>query len=716
MSPLRPGALVFAVSVIAVVGALASCSRADESTVGARSESETSSTSAVNGGGGEGSIVSDALTSIDGDRIMTDDADIIDIDAPLAVVAVQGPIDESASYVSISWSHVDLARHPEDRSPITGYDVARSGRIIGSAAVDDEAWDDLAFRDAGAPPGLQAYQVRARTARGPGPWSTAATVTVRTTDDVGPVFAVDDYQGTDQQRAEEAVADAVDAGGGVVLFGAATYSFEDTLVIDGDEVLLRGAGQDQTVLRPSFSGSMDSCGRATPLILFRGDPDELDVRVGKTVPRGSTTIPLDGRAPVEVGDFVEFDGVKGQIPTYDYPALGITQDPSTGNDERYPFDAGTVVEVGDDSLTIDHPTSPILTEGSRLFVYRQGRGNGIERLTVEGGGPDDRTHHRLIDAAYQVDFRLADVTARWANRNFLDASGHGITLVGFTGTEGGAAGYQPEPCKYKIGFGPATDVSVVDSVIGSVEHDRNMSLMTIQFVYRALIRNTVFGQSRTYGFNEHGGGSRDVVVENNWFGTGSTGWAGILLGNDTWGFGGETAIRSNRFEDNVVDVLMVENPYGAVIAGNRSTGCVEVCVTWSGWGAQEGEESAIADPGAYGSARLVVTGNHMVSAGGGLDLGIDESNGYPWLGIRDAVIAGNVVESGTGPAIRIRGDASTSGRLWVTDNRFEGEVAAGEAGVDWWWWNNTAGPATQQQPMPVWTGLHQTWELEESER
>ncbi len=422
-----------------------------------------------------------------------------------------------------------------------------------------------------------------------------------------------------------------------------------------------------------------------------------------------------------------------------------------------------MIAVSDDTVTIDHPTSPILTEGSRVYRYGSGRGNGVELLTVEGGGADDETYHRLLDIGYQIDFHLADVTARWANRNFLDASGHGITIVGLTGIEGGAAGYEPEPCKYKVGFGPATDVVVVDSVLGSPDHDRNMSLMTTQFVYRALVRNTVFGGSRTYGFNEHGGGSRDLVVENNWFGTGPTGWAGILLGNDTWGFGGETAIRSNQFVDNVVDVLMVENPYGVVVAGNRSVGCVDVCLSWSGWGVTDANEAdgadsveeannadgaddadrpedadgadvadvadgpaaadgdgtvppPIADPADYGSARLVVTGNHMVSSGGGLALGTDDSNGYPWTGIRDAAVTGNVVESGDEPALQILGDGSLSGRLWVSGNRLEGEVTTPEPGDDWWWWANTAGPDTSEQPLPDWMKIHQSWELDRSER
>ncbi len=667
---------------------------------------------------GNGSILSDTVpadgaTASGEADIMVDDDDVVASPAPLAVVAVQGPIDESASYVSVSWSHVGLGRHPDADPTVLGYEVARDGRIVAETVVDDEPWDDMAVQDAAVTAGDHRYQVRARLSAGPGPWSEPANVMVRSTADVGPVFAVDDYSGTDLERTEQAVADAEEAGGGVVQFDAGTYSFDDTLVIRGSGVLLRGAGQDATVVRPAFAGTDESCGRVTPLVLFRGDPVDLDVDVAVTAPRGSTRIAVNGPPPVKVGDFVEIDGIRGQFPTYEYEGLGIAQDPSIGNDERYPFDAGTIVAVDDASVTFDHPMSPVLPAGSTLFVYDTGVGNGVERLTLEGGGPEDSSYHRLIDASYQVDFRMADVTARWPNRNFLDASGHRITLVGFTGIDGGANGYQPEPCKYKVGFGPATNVTVVDSTFGSADDDRNMSLMTLQFVYRALIRNSVFGASRTYGVNEHGGGSRDVVIENNWIGAGASGWAGILLGNDTWGFSGETAVRNNQFVDNVVDVLMVENSYGIVVAGNRSVGCVQNCLTWSGWGGSGSGDSAITESDNFGSAHLVVTGNRF-GGRGGIALGVEESNGFPWIGVRDVVVTDNVVESDTDPALRIEGDASVTGRLWVTGNRFDGDVSSATPGSDWWLWDNTAGPTTTGEPLPPWVELHQAWESGET--
>ncbi len=708
--PIAAGGAIVAVAVAVI--AIASNGNDPGDDAEATAAPVTSSVEA-NGSGSDGA---ETTTVADGDEAAVDGP------TPVGLVAVQGPVEESASYVSVSWSHVDLSFRPDDPPRAVGYDIERDGQVVGSTTVDDEPWDDMAYRDDTVTPGDAQYRVRARLADGPGPWSEPVTVQVRATADIGPVFSVDDYQGSDLDRAQQAVNDAEGAGGGVVLFGPDTYEFSDSLLISGNGVLLRGAGPDRTVIRPAFEGGDDSCGPVTPLLLFRGNWEELGVAVAETAQRGDTSLTLDGPAPVEVGDFVEVDGVDGQFSIDEYGSMGIAQDPSTGQDERYPFDAGTVTAVDGNTITFDHPLSPIITEGSELYGYPLGNGNGVELLAVEGGGPDDTSYHRLIDATGQIDFRVADVTARWPNRNAIDAGGHGITVVNLTAIEGGAAGYEPEPCKYKVGFGPATNVTVVDSEIGSADSDENMSLITMQFVYRGLIRNTVLGQSRTYSVNEHGGGSRDLVVENNWIGAGPSGWSGILLGNDTWGFGGETAIRNNRFVDNVVDVLMVENPYGVVIAGNRSTGCRQACVTWSGWGGVDDGQAAVADPADYGSARLAIVGNRFSSSAAGLDLGIDESSGFPWTGIRDLWVADNVVEAADGSAaVVIRGDEATSGRVWITGNSFDGTLTLPGPGSDWWLWDNATADASSDPVLetgpgatPPWVELHQPWEQPEA--
>ena len=123
---------------------------------------------------------------------------------------------------------------------------------------------------------------------------------------------------------------------------------------------------------------------------------------------------------------------------------------------RAGLDAGEAVGAVVDPVRVVGEVVEALLRPSVARVADESVGLG------EGGGPDDTSYYRLIDVTSQIGFRLADVTARWPNRNAMDSSGHGITVVNLTAIEGGAAGYQPEPCKYKLGFGPTTDVIVVD--------------------------------------------------------------------------------------------------------------------------------------------------------------------------------------------------------------------------------------------------------------
>ena len=285
-----------------------------------------------------GELTVDSSTS-DGD-----DPPAVEGPSPVGLVAVQGPVDQASTYVSISWSHVDVGAHP-DRSPrpagfAVGYDIERDGTVIGSTAVDDQPWDDMAFRDAAtnseaaANSGAATYRVRAVFNDGAGPWSEPVAVNLLPDDDIGSTFVVDDYTGSDVERAQQAVDDAEQAGGGVVLFDARTYEFDDPLLITGNGVLLRGAGTDQTTIRPTFAGGDDSCGPVTAVLLFRGGYEELDAAVATEAARGSDTISLTSATDLEVGDFVEVDGVRGQLPTYEYAEQGIAQDPSTGRDLR----------------------------------------------------------------------------------------------------------------------------------------------------------------------------------------------------------------------------------------------------------------------------------------------------------------------------------------------------------------------------------------------
>ena len=169
----------------------------------------------------------------------------VDEPAPVHVLATAGPVAEDAAYVLVTWDH---AVSTADR-----YEVERDGGVVGSVAVDDESWDDTLFRDERLPAGLHTYRVRAVADDAPQPWSKPAPVRVRSTAEIGSVFEVDSYQGSDLRRAQQAVDAAESAGGGVVLFGPRTYVLDDPLQVGGDGVLLRGAGRSSTV-KPHVPG------------------------------------------------------------------------------------------------------------------------------------------------------------------------------------------------------------------------------------------------------------------------------------------------------------------------------------------------------------------------------------------------------------------------------------------------------------------------------
>lgn len=630
------------------------------------------------------------------------DSMLEELDAPVHVLATQGPVAEAESYVVVTWDHAVVEA--------TAYEVERDGATVGVVPIEGDPWDDLIFREPLVEAGEHEYRVRAVLEDDlSGPWSDPALLTVLASDDFGRVFNVESFSGSDRNRAQAAIDAASDAGGGVVQFGAQTYVIDDPLIVYGNRILLRGAGEEATTIKVGLPGGDESCGRVTPSLLFQSQLEPLGFLLAAPADTGATELVFTAPPSVEVGDVIAIDGVIGQLPTRAYIDEGIAQDPTIPQDERYPFEAGTVVRVDGNTIELDHPLSQLITTGSELYRYDGGRDNGVELLTVEGISAEDTTYHRLIDVRDQVRFRLADVTARWANRNFLDASGHHLTLVGFTGIEGGAGGYELEACKYKAGFGPATDVVVVDGTFGSLEHDLNMSLLTMQFVYRAVIRSSTFGGSRTYGFNEHGGGSRDLVFENNYVSSGPNSWAGILSGNDTWGFGGELAIRNNRFVDNVNDVLLVENPYGVSIVGNHSSGCTAACIVWSGWGGEHDGHRVIEDESNWGSARLLIADNQIEDAEAGIELGTDESSGFPYEGVRDVVVVGNVVTTSES-ALAVVGSNTVSGRLWVSENVFSGSIETEDPGADWWFWANTDGPVTTSNELPDWVDRYQEWE------
>jgi len=578
---------------------------------------------------------------------------------PRHVVATQGPTDPAHLYVVVTWDRSDAAA--------TGYDVLRNGTVIGRVPVSDDPWNDFAFRDTSVHASARYnYAVRARFADGLTSRLSASTrVFVRSDSDVGSgrIFRVDSFGGGDLERAQAAVAAASQAGGGVVLFGPRTYSFDGALVVAADNVVLRGAGSAKTVIQPSFEGAFEACGRAARLIVFRGGRSSVKVKLAAPVRVGDRSVSVDSAAGLAPDQVIVFDQSHPERTPATLHSEGVTEDPGSGNDLRYPWDANEIVTIKGNIVTFRYPFSQPFSTTVGLRWIRRGLDDGIELMTLQGRSADEQGYYQLLSLENVAHFTAADVQGRWANRSYIQIKGYDVRVVGFKGPYGGPRSYDVRACKYKITIVRAANVVVVGADMGVPTDDRNQSFVTIQKAQRIVVRDSRFYGSRTYALDEHGLGSRDLVFENNLIAVGPRAkFAGVLLGNNKWGFSGPVIVRNNTFVGNSRDLQLQENSYGVRFLDNLSRGSQLRSVDGYGWAAPG------TSPGLFGSLRLTIVGNKVLSAAGaGIVLGYSASPWYPYPGVRDVVIARNELNT-RGPAIQLGGDRTTTSRIQVFGN------------------------------------------------
>jgi hypothetical protein len=548
----------------------------------------------------------------------------------------------------------------------TGYEIYRDGTRIATTAVSGDPWDDLSYVDAPvAPSSTYRYQVRAVSPAGEGDLSAPFSTHVRGAADVGSgrVFRVDAYSGTDFQRATAAISAARAAGGGVVRFGSRTYAFDQTLVVAGDDIVLQGAGIGQTFIQPGFAGATGACEAPMPLIVVRGQRTRLSASPVTPVGIGDRTIVFDTPPGVSPGQVLIFDESQPQVSPYVQAANGVTQDPGTGHDDRYRWDANEVVAMSGNTVTFRYPFSQPFTTAVKPQLITSGYRDGIERLTLQGRSSNESTYFQLLQLDQVASFAGVDVRGRWANRNYVQANGYGVDLVDFQGEDGGPLSYDRAPCKYKLTIFRAANVRVLGSTFGDPANDFNQSYIAIQKAQRVLVRACRFYPTRTYALDEHGGGSRHLIFENNLIAAGpSARWGGVLLGNDAFGFSGPVMVRNNLFLNGYRDLWIQENSYEVRFVGNRSQGNSYRVVDGYGWA---GPNTAT---DLYGSIRLRVADNIISGAAGdGIALGAAASPWYPYLGVRDVIIARNVIQT-TGTPVCFLGQPGSNARLQVFGN------------------------------------------------
>ena len=617
---------------------------------------------------------------------------------PRHVIAVQGATAPEPTYVLVTWDR--------DDPRATGYEILRDGRLAGRRHVRGDAWNDAVWRDRDAAPGVHRYRVRALSNGRAGPASPPYAVRVRAAGDLGAVFAVDAYAGTDTQRAQAAIAAARRAGGGVVAFGPRTYTLDRPLLVSAaDAVLLRGAGAGRTILQPSFPGAASPCGIASNLIVFRGRLVDSGARAPAGIAVGARTVTLSGPRPLRRGDVVEFDEAPPQRNPATFAQAGVIEDPGTGRDRRNAWEANEVMAVKGSAVTFRYPFGQDFTAEVRPQLLERGRGGGIESMTLQGRGPDEPTNYQLVQLDDVAHVTVADVEMRWANRNFLQINGYDIRVVGLRGFDGGAASFDGGSCRYKLSVFRAANVLVADAVMGKPGTDDNQSFITVQRAQRVVVRAGSFYGSRTYALNEHGGSSRGLVFENNRLAAGPRAQFGaILLGNSSWGYSGPAIVRNNLFVGNSRDLLLQENSYEVRFLDNVSRGSVVSSVEGYGWAGPDTQ------PELRGSLRLTIAGNEILAGqGDGFVLGGPESPWFPYPGVRDVVVSGNAVDV-AGVALWLKGTSADSSRFQVSGNAGLRPVRVPRLTADSYWADNGDGRRVGS-PQPVaWSTDAFAWE------
>ena len=614
---------------------------------------------------------------------------------PSHVIAVQGPTDPTQGYALVTWDRSDPTA--------TGYEVLRDGAVIAALAVVGDAWDATCFEDARPPAGAHEYAVRAIAGDEGGDLSPAFTLRVKTDADFGAVYDVDSFAGADDSaKIDAALAAATAAGGGVVRLAGRTYRLSQGIVVAGDNVVLRGAGTAQTILQPAYAGYAgdSACAGTERIVDFQGTLTDLGAPLSAPIAPGDRTATVTSAAGLDVGAIVLLSETHDELEPAEFAALGVVQDPGTGNDQRYPYESNEIVAVAGTTITFKYPFSYGFGTTTPWRRYDHGLHNGIELLTIQGRSEDEQTWYDGLTLRGADDFAAA-VQVRWTNRRLAELSGHAVRLVGFHGPYGGPRGAEDGICRYKVQIYQSTNALVVGTTMGHSGHDRNLSLVTIQQTVRTVVRNSVLQKSRSYGVNEHGEGSRHVLIENNHFALGPAAPYALLFGNNTWGFSGPTIVRNNTFEDHQRDIQVDENSYEIRILDNVSRGNTKVFLRAFAWA---GPDTA---PDLYGSMRMTIARN-QISGAMGLYLGPDDGV-YPFTGMRDVAISDNRFDVAE-EAIYFFGDSDSTRRFQVWGNTGSAEYVKPDFVAGDYWEGNADGESYGARTDEPWTAETFAWE------
>ncbi len=207
--------------------------------------------------------------------------------------------------------------------------------------------------------------------------------------DASTLGATPDDGEDDSAGIQAAVFAAAAKGGGAVLLPAGEYHIDRTIMIDRDNVVIRGADRKRTIIRPRFADeTLTSPNPSRAVFRFEGPkhPRRSDLAATRPITRGDTVVHVEKTGGLEVGDVVT---IVARPPAAAIDLLtpklkGLATDGSWGS--IYSWQYARVSELGENQITLDRPVKLDLALEQKPQVIMHNRlleGVGLENLTIE---------------------------------------------------------------------------------------------------------------------------------------------------------------------------------------------------------------------------------------------------------------------------------------------------------------------------------------------
>ncbi len=195
----------------------------------------------------------------------------------------------------------------------------------------------------------------------------------------------------DSAAIQAAIAAAGAKGGGAVMLPDGDYIIDQTIRLDRDNVVLRGADRERTRLVPRFAGK-DTSKTSSSLPIIRMGPEDArrryDAHPDRPIKRGdiSVHLPVNAVKQVRVGDIVTFTATppKSVIATLSPQLQKQATDGSYGSIYSWQYLQVTAIDNG--TVTFDRPIrlDVAMDQSPKLMhVPAMVTGCGIENLTIE---------------------------------------------------------------------------------------------------------------------------------------------------------------------------------------------------------------------------------------------------------------------------------------------------------------------------------------------